>query len=424
MRSLLSLSFLFLVLASSCTSIDSLSRVCPEVCYQWDYPWNGIGECFPGVPTCDESGEVIHCEGGDIIPTQDICDGLDNDCSGLADDYIYPVHYWDFTPGRWGLDIYPCKYMGTCANSIAYCEEGTWRCSYWGTQTEVTEDDREVVVENETRCDGLDGDCDGSVDEQVFDRMTLQQRVCYSGNPLESVGYLPCRAGMLQCVRGEAQCLGEVTPDYETCNNVDDDCDGYIDDGLELAEGYLVGDFLDLFDTSGSMGGTINAVKTAKDNYSAQFQSDPRYKFGIVDAAAHAVWISLRQDLTDFGTYQATLNTMLANGNGAESVPEAIWWACDRQNPLNISWTPEAGRTLFVFTDEPAQIYQDTWLTEADIINTCLETGTRVFIWSNNRADFDSLAVFTGGIHFELVNDPIVLENDMNSILLLSCESN
>jgi hypothetical protein len=416
------LSFLFLVLASSCTVADNLHKVCPEVCYQWDFPWNGIGECFPGVPTCDENGDVIHCEGGDILPSQETCDGLDNDCSGLADDYIYPVHHWDFDPGRFGLDIYPCKFLGACFNSIAYCENTEWLCSYWNTDAELR-DDRHDVVDQEERCDNIDGDCDGQVDEEVFDRYTLQERVCYSGNPVDSFANLPCRPGVLQCVTGEPQCLGEITPEWERCNSIDDDCDGWIDDGLEVAEGHLVGDFLDVFDTSGSMSGTIQAVKTAKDNYSVQFRDDPRYRFGIVDAAAQSGYVNLRQDLTDFGTYQVTLNNLSANGNGSESIPEAIWYVCDQNNPMGINWTPESARTLFVFTDEAAQIYQNTWLSEADIINACLETGTRVFIWSNNRPDFESLAVFSGGLHFDLINDPIVLENDMNSILLLSCVS-
>ncbi|RYE92711.1 MAG: hypothetical protein EOO75_06045, partial [Myxococcales bacterium] len=41
-----------------------------------------------------------------------------------------------------------------------------------------------------------------------------------------------CRQGQLSCEEGTAVCLGSVEPDVEVCNNVDDDCDDIIDGSL------------------------------------------------------------------------------------------------------------------------------------------------------------------------------------------------
>ena len=48
----------------------------------------------------------------------------------------------------------------------------------------------------------------------------------------ETIG--ACRSGQQQCVNGawSTECIGEVKPVAETCNKLDDDCDGEIDEGV------------------------------------------------------------------------------------------------------------------------------------------------------------------------------------------------
>ncbi len=72
-------------------------------------------------------------------------------------------------------------------------------------------------------CDGRDNDCDGRVDDGL-------SRSCYSG-PTGTSGRGVCRAGTQTCAAGRwGACSGEVTPRAESCNRVDDDCDGTVDD--------------------------------------------------------------------------------------------------------------------------------------------------------------------------------------------------
>src|SRR5690606_34697650 len=73
------------------------------------------------------------------------------------------------------------------------------------------------------RCNGLDDDCDGTVDE---------------GNPEggdacgSDVG--ECAPGTTRCLGGALTCEGAVGPAMEICNGLDDDCDGVVDDGIPV----------------------------------------------------------------------------------------------------------------------------------------------------------------------------------------------
>ncbi len=88
--------------------------------------------------------------------------------------------------------------------------------------------------EEEVCGDGLDNNCDGRIDETCT-CMTGTQRLCSSvGEPLSLTYEMRCRPGRQNCVGGlwDDECKGEVGPEEETCNGIDDDCDGEVDEGL------------------------------------------------------------------------------------------------------------------------------------------------------------------------------------------------
>jgi hypothetical protein len=70
-------------------------------------------------------------------------------------------------------------------------------------------------------CDGLDNDCDGVTDD---------------GNPGGGASCntgLPgvCAAGTTSCSGGALACQQDQPPTAETCDGLDNDCNGVVDDG-------------------------------------------------------------------------------------------------------------------------------------------------------------------------------------------------
>ncbi len=157
---------------------------------------SSVGECAPGTTQC-VSGSLT-CV-GDTGPTDELCDGLDNDCDGLTDEGNP-----EGGASCGDTDVGECEYGAmTCVSGSLSCVGTT------GPSTEI--------------CDGLDNDCDGETDE---------------GNPEggdacgDSTG--ACEPGTTLCVSGSLVCDGAVEPTDEECNGIDDDCDGVVDDGIPV----------------------------------------------------------------------------------------------------------------------------------------------------------------------------------------------
>ena len=188
-------------------SCDGLDNDCDDLIDEGD-PEGGFacrvaderGLCSVGVTRC--AGARATCV-GEYSPSAELCDGLDNDCDGLSDEGELTVE-------------------GSCSTGRpGECAEGAWRCEEGGLScTEVTRPSAE-------RCDGLDNDCDGAVDEDL----TIPDASCVTG----SAGV--CAEGRSSCEAGGQACLPVLGSSDELCDGLDNDCDGVIDEGLRNACG-------------------------------------------------------------------------------------------------------------------------------------------------------------------------------------------
>ena len=217
------------------------------------------GEITPGVEECDgidndcdgdiDEGTLNACGTCDDEVPEEICDGEDNDCDGRTDEGVRGVcgvcleeHSAEVCGD--GLDndcdghvdedcactgeevCYPGPEeligVGACVAGVRECDETG---EFW------TECDDFVLPAVEI-CDGIDNDCDGTVD--------LRPDGCsLCGAEFEICDGLDndCDGDLDEGLVNECgECIEFVTPEetlgVEFCDGFDDDCDGLVDEGL------------------------------------------------------------------------------------------------------------------------------------------------------------------------------------------------
>ncbi len=234
-----------------------------------------------GSRSCMACGLATACDCNDNDATVrpgavELCDDVDQNCDGRLDDVMARTCFA-------GPNVTPDTFTGTCPGPQCVpkgaCRSGTQMCVANGAMAQWGPCAGQVLPTNlptadEQLCNSLDDDCDGTVDDGPFDRDMDGTKSCQGDcnddpdggarvrpgalevcdgvdnncdNTVDGTntacftsdagrpGVGRCRPGMAVCMNGmpAGTCAGEIGPIAETCNGIDDDCDGKIDEDFD-----------------------------------------------------------------------------------------------------------------------------------------------------------------------------------------------
>ncbi|MGH9867846.1 MAG: right-handed parallel beta-helix repeat-containing protein, partial [Candidatus Polarisedimenticolia bacterium] len=199
----------------------------PEVCDELDNDCDGLADdgfdvgspCSAGEGECEQSGTVVcapdglssACDATPGSPSAETCDELDNDCDGTSDN--------GFTVGE------------ACSAGTGVCQAaGVTVCSGDGTSTTCNAVPWSPSAET---CDGLDNDCDGTADNGF----ALGEACSAGTGACQAAGVTVCSGD------GAGTTCNAVpgSPSAETCDGLDNDCNGTADNGFTLGEACSAG---------------------------------------------------------------------------------------------------------------------------------------------------------------------------------------
>jgi hypothetical protein len=280
-----------------------------------DADGDGYGDAGTGTSACELPGDYVDdstdCDDADATVHPDateLCDGLDNDCDATIDEDVTPLWYADGDADGFGdpgtstsACAAPAGYVGDatdcddadaafhpgadesdCADPNDYnCDGSVGYVDADGDSFAACEDCDDAAPATNPgayeSCDGIDDDCDGAIDEDVVDAGTWYLDADLDGSGADAVSVVACDAPAGYVAAGgdcddtntlfhpgaaEADCAdptdyncdgavayadddgdgwaacedcddasASVNPSgVEACNDVDDDCDGAVDE--------------------------------------------------------------------------------------------------------------------------------------------------------------------------------------------------
>ncbi|MEC8380079.1 MAG: MopE-related protein [Myxococcota bacterium] len=149
----------------------------------------------------------------------EVCNGIDDDCSGTADDGLLFVDYYTDADGDGFGD-------GSSGQNLCYQPSGTVT-----NNTDCDDNNNAINPAEAEICNGIDDDCSGAADDGLtFIDFHIDSDNDGFGNP--NISFNACNQPN-GTVTNSSDCddsNSAINPNAsEVCNGIDDDCDGSID---------------------------------------------------------------------------------------------------------------------------------------------------------------------------------------------------
>ncbi|MFA6131754.1 MAG: putative metal-binding motif-containing protein [Patescibacteria group bacterium] len=173
---------------------------------------------------CDDTNAAINPD------EVEVCDGVDQDCDGTADDGLVTIIQFQDSDGDG---------FGDAAMSIEDCEALT---GYVTDATDCDDTDATINPDADEYCDLVDNDCDGTTDEaDSLDATTWYVDVDGDGYGDSTVSQDACDqpTGYVEDATDCDDLDATINPGAaEVCDDLDQDCDGTADDGIATIPQY------------------------------------------------------------------------------------------------------------------------------------------------------------------------------------------